>query len=224
MNYDIIAGDIQLYIERCKNFTRFNMRREYSPLVEKEVFEKYLYSTDQFVYLAKEADDVIRDKDFKRGENTYYRNFENKNVADFIFAKFEYSLIERDAAPVESWKYLDFNCVPYVEKIHFKEWPFNDNFGLSGISTLTATKLFEDLEMENKIRESLKDTPIVEELKHTEEVVFHIEQNILYGDARRKSSILESNLPILTQFFDEKGRFKEGFNPDPIDLREVEIQ
>ena len=201
----------------------FNIRREYSPLVEKEVFEKYLYPTDQFAYLAKEADDAIKDKDFKRGENTYYRSFGNKFVADFISAKFEYNLIKRDAVPVESWKYVDFNCIPYVEKIYFKKWPFNDDFGRSRVSTLAAIKLFADLDIENKIRESLKDTPIVNELKHIEEVVFNIEQNILYGDVRRKSSILESNLPILTQFFDGKGIFKEGFNPDPIDLREVEI-
>ena len=202
----------------------FNIRREYSPLVEKEVFEKYLYPTDQFAYLAKEADDAIKGKNFKRGENTYYRSFGNKFVADFISAKFEYSIIKRDTVPVESWKYVDFNCIPYVEKIHFNEWPFDDDFGRSRVSTLMAIKLFADLDIENKIRESLKDIPIINELKHIEEVVFNIEQNILYGSVRRKSSILESNLPILTQFFDEKGKFKEGFNPDPIDLREVKIQ
>ena len=231
MNYDIIASDIQNYIENCKAFTEFNMGKEYSPLVEEKVLEKDLYPTDQFIYLAKEADDIIKGKDFERGVNTYYRNFNGKLVGDFIYVKFDYftnSVRKDDPKQGPGLRKLEknikFNCIPYVYKIYFDEWPFDNDIGRYGKATLGVTGLLIDLDIEGKIREVLKDTPILEELTHIDEVIFEIEQNILYGPVRRKSSILESNLSILTQFFDEKGRFKEGFNPDPIDLREVEIQ
>lgn len=206
MNISTIKNKIRHYIEKdCVEFSKYNLGKEWSSFVEENVFAEYLYPLEQFEALVIDSD---------------------PNKYDNI----EVSLYKIDPKIYEStnwsWARIRFNCIPYTSWIDYKtaDWPFDNNLGrryVAGRENLGSYALFADIKLSDKVLKALKNTQFRDDLLK----LFTVGESLIniISNAREKEDLISLNTPIINQFFNEKGIFKDNFNPDPIDLRDVNI-
>lgn len=199
MNISIIKNELFYYLQKCWDFTKHNIEKEYSPFVEENVLEKYLYPIEQFGALIQDDNEETVESSISNSIILYFDYLPN-NILDH--------------------NHIKFNCVPFKLLMNFDEWPFDNNMGRSYKNYLRAYKLFEDMQLFDKIKDALKNTPFYDELNKASDIWDNLSDVVMDGT---KSDILYIDNPLLNQFFDEDDTFKENYNPDPIDLRDVNI-